>query len=606
MSYLLAAPEMLAATAADVAGIGSSLNVANAAATRPTTAVIAAADDEVSAAIASLFSGHAQQFQALSSQAAAFHAQFVRALNGAEGAYAAAEAVNVSSLQAMMQGAQSLAVFTPVMDLTGRPLIGNGANGTTNAQGVGTSGGAGGWLYGNGGNGGDSTFFGATGGAGGSAGLLGNGGVGGTGVDLGAGGVGGRGGLLVGDGGAGGAGGLLASGGAGGAGGWLYGNGGDGGDSTNYGVTGGAGGAAGLWGNGGVGGTGGTTGSGGVGGSGGWLVGDGGTGGTGGLFGSGGVGGVGGLLSGAHGAAGAVGATPTNVAETLSYTSVGNYTTVNISVGGSPVFPAEIDTGSSGLLVLSTEVSTQTLGTPVGVGSTEYGGQTFYYTKYETPVSFGNGLSTAPTTTIGVVTEVTENGSSTPIPTSEWTPANGINSVMGVCWGSDAGGLSSPIHDLPGGLSQGFLVNEPANQLAFGSNPLTPVSSVSNWYAATLDVQVSYEGQSQTQLITDNVIIDSGGLGGYVPNGVLPSTLSSLSAGDYLPNGTIISYYTSNGQTLLFTTTVEQSDWAAGNGPSVSTASEGASTGLAPFFQGPMYFSYTPATGTLSFDYSPT
>ena len=81
MSYVIAAPEMLAAAAADVAGIGSSLSAANSAAAAPTTSVVAAAEDEVSAAIASLFSCHGQQFQALSVQAAAFHAEFEQALN---------------------------------------------------------------------------------------------------------------------------------------------------------------------------------------------------------------------------------------------------------------------------------------------------------------------------------------------------------------------------------------------------------------------------------------------------------------------------------------------------------------------------------------------
>ncbi len=60
MSYLIAAPGMLAAAAADVASIGSSLSAAHVAAAAPTTAVVAAAGDEVSAAIASLFSGHGQ------------------------------------------------------------------------------------------------------------------------------------------------------------------------------------------------------------------------------------------------------------------------------------------------------------------------------------------------------------------------------------------------------------------------------------------------------------------------------------------------------------------------------------------------------------------
>jgi hypothetical protein len=203
MSYLVTAPELLAAAAADVAGIGSSLNAANAAATAPTTAVIAAAQDEVSAAIAALFSGHGQQFQALSAQAATFHSQFVQTLNSAEGAYAAAEAANASPLQAVVQGAQILAVFSPVAALTGRPLIGNGANGTAASP----NGGAGGILYGNGGTGYSETAPGVAGGTGGAAGLIGNGGAGG-------------------------AGGAGAVGGAGGLGGWLYGNNGAAGPGT--------------------------------------------------------------------------------------------------------------------------------------------------------------------------------------------------------------------------------------------------------------------------------------------------------------------------------------------------------------------------------------
>ena len=130
MSYVIAAPELVAAAAADVAGIGSSLSAAHAAAAGPTTAVVAAAEDEVSAAVASLFSGHARQFQALSAQAAAFHADFVQALTSAGGRYASAEAANASPLQAVEQNALA-AVNAPTEALLGRPLIGNGANATT-------------------------------------------------------------------------------------------------------------------------------------------------------------------------------------------------------------------------------------------------------------------------------------------------------------------------------------------------------------------------------------------------------------------------------------------------------------------------------------------
>jgi hypothetical protein len=142
-SYLIAAPEAVAAASADLSGIGEAIKESSSAMLPSTIGIAPAAADEVSAAIASLFSGHGQQFQALSAQAARFHSQFVSALRGAGSAYAAAEAANVGPLQAIVQAAQSVTVFSPVELLTGRPIVGNGANGTT-VGGVGTAGGAGG------------------------------------------------------------------------------------------------------------------------------------------------------------------------------------------------------------------------------------------------------------------------------------------------------------------------------------------------------------------------------------------------------------------------------------------------------------------------------
>jgi hypothetical protein len=103
MPYVIAAPDMLAAGAADVAGIGSSLSEANGAAAASTTRVIAAGSDEVSAAIASVFSVHGKAFQALSAQAAAFHSQFVQAFDAGAGAYAGTEAANAGPLQTLAQ-----------------------------------------------------------------------------------------------------------------------------------------------------------------------------------------------------------------------------------------------------------------------------------------------------------------------------------------------------------------------------------------------------------------------------------------------------------------------------------------------------------------------
>ncbi|UDT87863.1 PE family protein, partial [Mycobacterium tuberculosis] len=175
MSFVIAAPEALVAVASDLAGIGSALAEANAAALAPTTALLAAGADEVSAAIAALFGAHGQAYQTVSAQASAFHAQFVQALTGGGGAYAAAEAANVSAAQSTDQRLLDL-INGPTQALLGRPLIGDGANG-----GPGQDGGPGGLLYGNGGNGGTSTTAGVAGGNGGAAGLIGNGGAGGGG-----------------------------------------------------------------------------------------------------------------------------------------------------------------------------------------------------------------------------------------------------------------------------------------------------------------------------------------------------------------------------------------------------------------------------------------
>ncbi|OBI43407.1 hypothetical protein A5706_05505 [Mycobacterium sp. E796] len=207
-------PDAVATAAENLAGIGSSLGTANAAAAANTTGLLTAASDEVSTAIASLFSSHAAQYQALSAQAAEFHNQFVELLQGAGGAYAATEAASSNPLQTIAQDVLG-AINTPTELLLNRPLIGPGTDG---APGTGQAGGAGGLLFGRGGNGG-SGGTGQAGGAGGPAGLIGRGGAGGTGAPGFNGGAGGTGGWLWGNGGAGGMGGTATLGNIGGDGG---------------------------------------------------------------------------------------------------------------------------------------------------------------------------------------------------------------------------------------------------------------------------------------------------------------------------------------------------------------------------------------------------
>jgi PE family len=94
MSFVSTQPELLAAAAGRLAGIGSVMNAGNAAAAAPTTGVIPAAADVVSALTAFQFAAHARTYQAMAAQAAVIHEQFVAALGASSGSYAATEAAN--------------------------------------------------------------------------------------------------------------------------------------------------------------------------------------------------------------------------------------------------------------------------------------------------------------------------------------------------------------------------------------------------------------------------------------------------------------------------------------------------------------------------------
>jgi hypothetical protein len=83
---------------------------------------MAAGADQVSAAVATLRGSHAAAYEALSAQVSAFHQQFVQPINGGAQSYAQAEATNAA--QATLN-----AINAPAEAATGRPFIGDGANG---------------------------------------------------------------------------------------------------------------------------------------------------------------------------------------------------------------------------------------------------------------------------------------------------------------------------------------------------------------------------------------------------------------------------------------------------------------------------------------------
>ena len=110
VSFVVTAPEVVTAAAENLAGIGSHLGEAAAAAAGPTTGLVSAASDEVSLAISRLFGTYGQEFQALSAQAAAFHDEFVSLLNGGAAAYLSTELANAGQTLAT-------AVNTPAQTL---------------------------------------------------------------------------------------------------------------------------------------------------------------------------------------------------------------------------------------------------------------------------------------------------------------------------------------------------------------------------------------------------------------------------------------------------------------------------------------------------------
>ena len=112
-----ATPDLVQSAAADLAGVRSSLTEAAVTAAGPTTGIAAAAQDEVSVAISTMFGNFGQEFQALTAQAQAFHQQFVSLMNTGAGAYVAAEAANAAQVaEQVAGGGQAAAAAVPAQN----------------------------------------------------------------------------------------------------------------------------------------------------------------------------------------------------------------------------------------------------------------------------------------------------------------------------------------------------------------------------------------------------------------------------------------------------------------------------------------------------------
>lgn len=137
MSFVTTQPEALTAAAGSLQGIGSTLAAENVAAAPPTTGVVPAAADDVSALQATQFAAYGTLYQQVSLQASAIHEMFVQTLGTSAGSYGATEAANSAATSSSGSGLSGL-----LGSLTGSgsssgssgilgSLFGNAGNGVT-------------------------------------------------------------------------------------------------------------------------------------------------------------------------------------------------------------------------------------------------------------------------------------------------------------------------------------------------------------------------------------------------------------------------------------------------------------------------------------------
>ena len=274
---------------------------------------------------------------------------------------------------------------------------------------------------------------------------------------------------------------------------------------------------------------------------------------------------------------------------------------VNVSVGGGPASSVLVDTGSAGLVMPIWDIdwsgiNWSDLGWPQ-IAYSEFGNSLGYiYTELPTTVSFtdaaGDTVTSAPTTVDAVLFSFPV--SLTTLFNGHWTISSYLgdnaDGVLGI--GTNALGPTRdaiPTAALPGALGQGVLIDQPAGEMTFGANPLTGGTSVEGVPFAHLQVKLD-DGPLQSV----GAVIDSGGVYGTMPASVLSASGVTPTADGYLPDGTVVSVYTADGQTLLYSYTVESNDPTALS-PAVVTAKDASMiTGNIPFAQQPIYISYSP------------
>ena len=276
----------------------------------------------------------------------------------------------------------------------------------------------------------------------------------------------------------------------------------------------------------------------------------------------------------------------------------GTEPTVNAAIDGSSTsVPLLVDTGSSGLVIPSTDLGSNfvsqlealySLGFPTGISESGYsGGVDYIYLTYnDVPVTYADGLTTNGPVDIEVYSWDPSNFGSlfTNDAFQNFLSGNDVNGILGI-GENTAGPGTSPFESL-GNVT----VDIPGKELIVGGEPVTGTSLSG---APISTDYISIDG-GPLQAVSNDV--DSGGVTGTIPASLLTSSEYNSSTDLVNPGTTIAVYADKAGTEELYHYTV-----TAANDPFVVSGST-MDSGVEPFLLGPISMEYTPVgTGTTIF-----
>lgn len=245
--------------------------------------------------------------------------------------------------------------------------------------------------------------------------------------------------------------------------------------------------------------------------------------------------------------------------------------------GGEPV-NVLLDTGSLGLVINPQVIGLENLGAPIGSGTGCYGdcSTPYRYDIYNIPIAVDKDVVSTPTP-VNVVTLDTWFGLS---------QGNGnYEGILGIGPNAYGPGASTPLGALPGLLSQGILMDYRRNRAILGPNPYAARVTLAGAPRNNLMVKI---GDNDAQVI--ETLLDTGGLTGVIPSSLVGGAAS-------VPDGTLISVYSEDGETLLFSFRTKGK-----NTLEVNDDYDFALMGFQPFSAMPIYTSFV--TGEMALNYA--